>query len=122
MEVYVYLIEHHILNSRRLLYQLGFGVGGTHAFSRAESMQGIMVLNLRRQVSVQDTCHHLPEDLHHYNYVEIPVSLWYQYSGLPGALFFEVTLPEVGLDKSDDLLPVVGVKCVFPRYYVQPIP
>ena len=85
-------------------------------------MQHVMELDICRDLAVQEVGHHLPEDLHHYNYVEIPVSLWYQYSGLPGALFFEVTLPEVGLDKSDDLLPVVGVKCVFPRYYVQPIP
>ena len=61
-------------------------------------MQCVLVLIFRRQAEVQDSCHHLPYNLHQANYTEIPISLQYQDDGLPGALLREVNLPEVSLD------------------------
>ena len=77
-------------------------------------MQGVMVLNHQFQAAVQDTCNHLPGDLHQANATEIYADLWYQDNGLTSAILFKMNLPEGGLGHSDDLIPVGGVQCVFP--------
>ena len=56
--------------------QLGFKGGGLRASDGAESMEGVMALNLYHQAVIKYSCHRLPHHLHQAYPKESPDPLW----------------------------------------------
>ena len=72
-----------------------------------------MELNQCYQAAIQYPHQRLPQKLHQYYPEEVPVSLWDQYRGLQGALLYEVTLTEGGLDQTNNFTPAGRVGGLF---------
>ena len=85
-------------------------------------MQGVVKLDHRREVVIQDPCHSLPEDLNQTNAAEVSVPLWYQYNVLPVAVLCDVTFTEICLDQANENLPFRGVWTILPSSLPQPVP
>ena len=55
--------------------QLGLEGGGTCAYSGAESVEGAVELNFRRQAAIHYTSHRLPQHIQKVYPMEVPVPL-----------------------------------------------
>ena len=63
----------------------------------------------------------LPEHLDQAYAAEVTAPNWGQYYSLPGTLFCKVTLVEVSLNQSNNLLPMGGFVILFPRCGLRPV-
>ena len=90
-----------------MLENIGFKGGGPRASAGDEPLKGVVALNFHHQADIQYNHHYLPQPFRRACPNEVPVPIHDQDEGLPGELLCKVTLAEVILDHTEDLLPEI---------------